>query len=252
MFGLGLHPAFLIVLFIIVLIVFGPGKLPEMAGAAGRALREFRKASDDVTGEIRRALDLPEGQANLFSAQGLIDQLTREPETSTATEVAVPFEDETETDGTRAEGTVEMEGTEGTDPGTAGGLAKIGSFGPTEIDAGVFASSNDGSPIEGDPFEEAMAAGHHEPSSPVTAPAEEFDAVDQELAKPPDPVDEVEEAHDAALGEPEAADEEPAAQAADAGRPSSPAPVEEPPGARAEARPESQGDGGDKAGEGAA
>ena len=45
----GFHPSFLIILLIIVLIVFGPGKLPELGNAVGRTMREFRKASDDLS-----------------------------------------------------------------------------------------------------------------------------------------------------------------------------------------------------------
>ena len=45
----GIHPAFLIVVLALVLIVFGPGKLPEVGGAIGRGLREFRHASDSLT-----------------------------------------------------------------------------------------------------------------------------------------------------------------------------------------------------------
>ncbi len=49
----GVHPGFLIVLLIIVLIVFGPGKLPELGSAVGRGIREFRKESDKVINEVR-------------------------------------------------------------------------------------------------------------------------------------------------------------------------------------------------------
>lgn len=45
----GIHPAYLIILLAIVLIVFGPGKLPELGGAIGRGVREFRNASDEIT-----------------------------------------------------------------------------------------------------------------------------------------------------------------------------------------------------------
>jgi sec-independent protein translocase protein TatA len=38
----------------IVLIVYGPGKLPEVGGAIGKAFREFRRASSDLQDEIRR------------------------------------------------------------------------------------------------------------------------------------------------------------------------------------------------------
>jgi sec-independent protein translocase protein TatA len=39
----GWHP---IVLLVIALIVFGPGKLPEVFGQAGRGIREFRQQMD--------------------------------------------------------------------------------------------------------------------------------------------------------------------------------------------------------------
>ena len=45
----GFHPSFLIILLVIVLIIFGPGKLPELGSAFGRTMREFRKASDEIT-----------------------------------------------------------------------------------------------------------------------------------------------------------------------------------------------------------
>jgi len=48
-----IHPAFLIVLLVIVLIIFGPGKLPELGGAAGRMMREFRKASSEITDDLK-------------------------------------------------------------------------------------------------------------------------------------------------------------------------------------------------------
>ena len=51
-----IHPAFLIVLLVIVLIIFGPGKLPELGGAAGRMLREFRKTSSEITDELKNSV----------------------------------------------------------------------------------------------------------------------------------------------------------------------------------------------------
>ncbi len=49
----GIHPGFLLVLLVIVLIVFGPGKLPELGAAVGRGIREFRKESDKVLDEVK-------------------------------------------------------------------------------------------------------------------------------------------------------------------------------------------------------
>ena len=42
----GLTPAHLVILLIIVLVVVGPGKLPETGAAIGKALRGFKDAVD--------------------------------------------------------------------------------------------------------------------------------------------------------------------------------------------------------------
>jgi len=49
------HPLWLAVILVIVLIIFGPGRLPELGGAVGKAMREFRKASSEITNEISNA-----------------------------------------------------------------------------------------------------------------------------------------------------------------------------------------------------
>ncbi len=41
-----LGPTELIIVLVIVMIVFGVGKLPQIGGAMGKAIREFRNASD--------------------------------------------------------------------------------------------------------------------------------------------------------------------------------------------------------------
>jgi TatA/E family protein of Tat protein translocase len=43
----------LVILLVVVLIVFGPGKLPDIGNAIGRGVREFRKASNDLEDSIR-------------------------------------------------------------------------------------------------------------------------------------------------------------------------------------------------------
>ncbi len=55
--GLPFHPFWLIILLAIVLIIFGPGKLPELGGAVGRGIREFRKASNDITADVKSSID---------------------------------------------------------------------------------------------------------------------------------------------------------------------------------------------------
>jgi sec-independent protein translocase protein TatA len=50
--GSGLfQPAHLLVLLIIVLIVFGPGKLPELGSSLGRGIREFKRAVEGTPEE---------------------------------------------------------------------------------------------------------------------------------------------------------------------------------------------------------
>ena len=53
------HWYVLVIVLAIVLIVYGPGKLPEVGGAIGRGIREFRKASTDLTDEIKKSGQSP-------------------------------------------------------------------------------------------------------------------------------------------------------------------------------------------------
>jgi sec-independent protein translocase protein TatB len=53
---LGIGPAELLLVFIIALIVLGPGKLPELARTLGKAIRELRRMSLEVTAEFAKEL----------------------------------------------------------------------------------------------------------------------------------------------------------------------------------------------------
>jgi sec-independent protein translocase protein TatA len=50
------HWYILVLILIIVLIVYGPGKLPEVGGAIGKAMREFRKTSSDIQDEFKKSV----------------------------------------------------------------------------------------------------------------------------------------------------------------------------------------------------
>jgi sec-independent protein translocase protein TatA len=50
------HPLWLLLILAVVLIIFGPGRLPELGGAVGKAMREFRKATSDLTSEVTSAV----------------------------------------------------------------------------------------------------------------------------------------------------------------------------------------------------
>jgi sec-independent protein translocase protein TatA len=57
MFGIGMPE--LIIILVIILIVFGAGKLPEIGGAIGKGIKNFKKASKepdeiDVTPEDKK------------------------------------------------------------------------------------------------------------------------------------------------------------------------------------------------------
>lgn len=56
MFGIG--PQEIVIIVIGALIIFGPQRLPEIAAQAGKALRDFRRMKDELTGELRQSLTL--------------------------------------------------------------------------------------------------------------------------------------------------------------------------------------------------
>ncbi len=46
------QPLHMIIILAIALIIFGPGKLPELGKGLGKGIREFKKAMQDATKEI--------------------------------------------------------------------------------------------------------------------------------------------------------------------------------------------------------
>jgi sec-independent protein translocase protein TatA len=69
------------------LIVFGPGKLPEIAGQVGRAVRDFRRSTADITAEFQRSFSLDElvppepavGPAQVYASAGSVTELAPPP-----------------------------------------------------------------------------------------------------------------------------------------------------------------------------
>ena len=66
-----IQPWHLILLLIIVLVVFGPGKLPEIGKSLGESIREFRKATTETRDAISSQ---PPVQQPLMAAQQAIQQ----------------------------------------------------------------------------------------------------------------------------------------------------------------------------------
>ena len=59
MFG-SIGPTELILIFVIALLVFGPKKLPEIGRSVGKALREFKKTSEEIKGRIEEEIEASE------------------------------------------------------------------------------------------------------------------------------------------------------------------------------------------------
>jgi sec-independent protein translocase protein TatA len=59
MFG-SIGPGELILIFVIALLVFGPKKLPEIGRTVGKAMREFKKASEEIKGRIEEEIEASE------------------------------------------------------------------------------------------------------------------------------------------------------------------------------------------------
>ena len=105
MFNIGLPELMIIVA--IALIVFGPNKLPELARAFGKAMREFKKATEEVKESFEaETRDLEELKSNLTEENLLSDLAEQsttsgEPteETSMPPESSVPLEGISETPG---------------------------------------------------------------------------------------------------------------------------------------------------------
>jgi len=54
---LGMGPLELVVILALALVVFGPEKLPEIAQQVGKAIREIRRVTSDVTDEIQKNIE---------------------------------------------------------------------------------------------------------------------------------------------------------------------------------------------------
>jgi TatA/E family protein of Tat protein translocase len=54
-----IHPLWIVAILVVVLIIFGPGRLPELGSAAGKAMREFRKATTELTDSVTSAVHTP-------------------------------------------------------------------------------------------------------------------------------------------------------------------------------------------------
>jgi TatA/E family protein of Tat protein translocase len=85
----------LLLIFVVILIVFGPRRIPEIGKTLGKALGEFRKATDDLKSTIEREVRLEELQKisppTLESLVTPMESISRnEPQAVTAEETPTP------------------------------------------------------------------------------------------------------------------------------------------------------------------
>lgn len=55
---LGMGPGEILLVMLLAMVVFGPGKLPEIGQGLGRAIRQFRTATSEITEEFNRELNI--------------------------------------------------------------------------------------------------------------------------------------------------------------------------------------------------
>ena len=63
MFG-GIGVQELLLIFLVVLLLFGAKRIPEIAHGLGKGIRDFRRAMNETKDEINRAIDTPDKKDN--------------------------------------------------------------------------------------------------------------------------------------------------------------------------------------------
>jgi sec-independent protein translocase protein TatA len=90
MFDIGLQE--LVLIFVIALLVFGPKNLPQLGRSLGRAMREFRKASDEFRSTIETNLQInePDPPPSSLSPASTFETVSAEPAAVPAPESGEP------------------------------------------------------------------------------------------------------------------------------------------------------------------
>ena len=75
----------IILILAVVLILFGAKKLPELAKGLGTGIKEFKKATREVTDELSNAMDAPPPPTRLPANTTPVQPEAQQPTTPTST-----------------------------------------------------------------------------------------------------------------------------------------------------------------------
>ena len=59
----------LLIIMVVILLLFGAKRIPEIAGSMGKGIREFKKNINDATREVTAETNPPETQSRLTAAE---------------------------------------------------------------------------------------------------------------------------------------------------------------------------------------
>jgi Tat protein translocase TatB subunit len=90
MFGIG--PMELVIILALALIVLGPQKFPEAGRAVGKAMREFRSMTSDITNDLK--FDLDDDKPRRVPSNTVYHDPEPEPEPRPSVEAAEPSQPE--------------------------------------------------------------------------------------------------------------------------------------------------------------
>lgn len=71
----------IILILAIAMIIWGPGKIPEIARTLGKTVRALKKATQDLTTTVTRELDAEEERERTSQAAGNAEKTEEAPET---------------------------------------------------------------------------------------------------------------------------------------------------------------------------
>lgn len=77
----------LIIILLIILVLFGAKKLPELAKGMGSAIKEFQKAKDDFNDELHTAGKTDAAKPDVRTPADTVPRIENAPTASTAAEV---------------------------------------------------------------------------------------------------------------------------------------------------------------------